>query len=76
MIIEVDATGPRPPTRKQLDFIEEISDTIKESFEGDTVDEASDWISEHIDRYREVLARRREYDTSHLEDFGDLGDLV
>lgn len=61
MIIEVEAEGPRQPTKKQLDFIEEIVDVIGEDFEGDTFDEASDWISEHIDEFRELKEHETDY---------------
>ncbi len=44
------------PTRKQLDFIADIEEAIGEEFEGETREEASEWIDEHIDQYRLLTA--------------------
>lgn len=44
------------PTQKQLDFIADIEEAIGEEFEGETREEASEWIDEHIDQYRLLTA--------------------
>lgn len=44
------------PTQKQLDFIADIEEAIGEKFKGETREEASGWIDEHIDQYRLLTA--------------------
>lgn len=40
------------PTEKQLAFIADMEEIVGEQFEGTTKQEASEWISAHIDDYR------------------------
>ena len=59
--------GERPrfslngPTRKQLEFIEEIEGYVDDVFEGGTRREASDWIESHIDEYQMLKAMENPY---------------
>jgi Ran GTPase-activating protein (RanGAP) involved in mRNA processing and transport len=45
----------RPVTEAQLRYIKKIEELLKISFQGNTLDEASDFIEEHRDRYQITL---------------------
>lgn len=40
------------PTEKQFNFIADIEEMTGEKFEGETKEEASEWINGHIDQYK------------------------
>lgn len=44
------------PTERQLDFIAKIEEYVGDTFDGETRQEASEWIDKHLDEYN--LMRR------------------
>ena len=42
------------PTKKQMDFIRDISSLVNVKFDGKTKKDASEYISKHIDRFKQL----------------------
>jgi hypothetical protein len=42
----------RKPSEKQLDFIEAIEKELNTIFDGDTFEDAKEWIAEHITEFK------------------------
>ena len=64
------------PTKKQLDFIDDICLELKlQKPNCKTIQEASDWISNHLDRYNFAMAMHR-YDGWEPEDYEFVGMQV
>lgn len=62
------------PTRKQLEFIEDICDALRIGFDGKTKQDASRFIDEHIDEFQrerdlEAVLYAAEMESAH----GDYG---
>jgi len=53
----IDFEAPIPPTKKQMAFIDDIETYTGVKFRGETMEEASEYITCYIDEYRD---RRRE----------------
>ena len=51
----------RPVTENQLRYIKKIEELLNLSFYGSTLDEASDFIDEHRDRYQATLHTPHKY---------------
>lgn len=54
------------PTDKQLKFIQDIESVLDIEFDGETKEDASEWISNYIDYFYEEV-RRNEFEFSQIE---------
>lgn len=54
------------PTDKQLRFIQDIESALDIEFDGETKEDASEWISNYIDYFYEEV-RRNEFEYSQIE---------
>lgn len=50
------------PTKKQLNFIAEIEEWVGDAFDGETRQEASKWIDEHLEEYNQMRQFCKEKD--------------
>lgn len=53
------------PTEKQLKFIKDIEKNVKEKFKGNTIKEASQYISRNIQEYKRIESEKSSYDRIH-----------
>lgn len=65
----------QPPTQKQLDYIQSITDELGIEFRGKTKEEARQWLSINVPKYKEYLKDRQlEYDAVMQEIYDNYGD--
>lgn len=69
MKFEIPAEKPRKPTQKQMDFILLIEETLDVPFEGETLEEASSFIDEHVVEFQ----REQELNNSYGFDPDEVG---
>lgn len=55
------------PTERQLDFIAKIEEYVGDTFDGDTRQEASEWIDEHLDEYNQMQRFMKEESNNEIQ---------
>ena len=56
-----------PATKKQLDYIKDISDELGYEFTGTTKAEASEWLSKYVLEYKHYCFERQVEYEAHLD---------
>lgn len=65
------------PTQKQLDYIQTITDELGIEFKGKTKEEARQWLSINVPKYKEYLKDRQlEHDAVMQEIYDNYGDQI
>ena len=65
------------PTQKQLDYIKSITDDLGIEFTGKTKEEARQWLSINVPKYKEYLRDRQlEHDAVMQEIYDNYGDQI
>lgn len=65
------------PTQKQLDYIQTITNELGIEFKGKTKEEARQWLSINVPKYKEYLRDRQlEYDAVMQEIYDNYGDQI